>query len=210
MKIKFFIIGAALSVACSINSNVANSAANQNTATTVAQKPTANETVKNTNVALKNTETKATTDSCPAVKREGKRQIKSQTFPFDFKPFNDMCFVTFASTEDMLDEKDVPRGSTFHFYKNGNSVLDLPDAFDGQQACWVEGVSFKDLNGDGFTDIIIAGSCLAAKDSYPSNAIFVNNGDDFTTNAEANQKLENLKKLAEIEAFVKRNQKLFF
>jgi len=148
--------------------------------------------------------------NCPAVSRPGKRQIKSQTFPFNFQPFNDTCFVTFGSTEAMLDEKDLPRGSTFHLYRNGQAVLDLPDGFDGQEGCWVEAVAFKDLNRDGLTDIIIAGKCLGARDSYPQNAIFVNTGKDFTTNSQANQRLESFTKLSAIETFVKRNLKIFF
>ncbi len=185
---------------------------NQNASNTNVQKPAVNEPVKpnSTTTATPKVETKSAAASCSPVEREGKRQIKSQSFPLDFKPFANMCFVTLASLEDMSDEKDVPRGSTFHIYQNGNSVVDLPDAFDGQSACWVEGVVFKDLNMDGLTDIVMAGSCLGAKNSYPSNAIFVNSGKDFTTNSEANQKLENLKKLSEIEAFVKKNQNSFF
>lgn len=211
MKIKLLIACVAFSLSCSANSNTSSvPTANQNTGSTVV---TNKETSKNetANVA-KNAETAAKKDTytCPSVQRAGKRQIKTQTFPFDFKPFEKSCFVTFASTEDMMDEKDVPRGSTFHIYQNGKSVFDLPDAFDGLTGCWIEGASFKDLNADGLTDIVIAGSCLGAKSGYPANAIFVNNGKDFTTNGEANQKLENFKKLSEIEAFVKNNQKLFF
>jgi hypothetical protein len=211
MKAILFIILLAYSSACSINLSSPNSAAapNQNASNTTTQKPDEKAQPASTVTTPKN-EPKPAAVNCPPVKRAGKRQIKSQSFPFNFKPFTNACFVTFASVEEMLDEKDVPRGSTFHIYQDGESVLDLPDAFDGQTACWIEGVAFKDLNGDGLTDIVLAGSCLGAKNSYPSNAIYVNNGEDFTTNAEANQKLENFKKLSEIEAFVKKNQGLFF
>lgn len=211
VKIKLFILFAIFSSACSLELKRTDSTASPspNASNTVAQKTSETAKPDSTVTAQKN-EAKSTADSCPPVKQAGKRQIKSQTFPFNFKPFTNACFVTFASLEEMLDEKDVPRGSTFHIYQNGESVLDLPDAFDGQTACWIEGVAFKDLNADGLTDIILAGSCLGAKSSYPSNAIYVNNGEDFTTNGEANQKLENFKKLSEIEAFAKKNQGLFF
>lgn len=149
-------------------------------------------------------------DKCNNLKLSGKNFIAKQSFPIDFEPFPGGCFATFGSKEDMLDEKDVPRGSTFHIFKGGKSVLELPDAFDGQAACWVEAVSFKDLNGDGKTDIIMAGSCLAAKDSYPSNAVYVNNGSRFTTDAEANSKLNELKSAKAIEDYVSSHMKSFF
>lgn len=210
MKIKLLIICIAFTLSCSINSSIVNSAANTNQNTSNSGSPTKETAKNNSGNVAKNVQAKVTGDSCPPVKRAGKRQIKAQTFPINFVPFADMCFVTFASVEDMMDEKDVPRGSTFHIYQNGNSVLDLPDAFDGLTACWVEAVSFKDLNADGLTDIIVAGSCLGAKDSYPANAVYANTGQTLTTKAEANQKLENFKKLSEIESFVKKNQNLFF
>jgi len=149
-------------------------------------------------------------DSCKDLKLAGKAFISKQSFPIDFEPFAGGCFATFASKDEMLDEKDVPRGSTFHIFKGGKSMLDLPDAFDGQPACWVEAVSFKDLNGDGKTDIIMAGSCLAAKDSYPANAVYVNNGKTFTTDADANSKLNELKSVKAIEDYVTSHLKTFF
>ena len=149
-------------------------------------------------------------DKCNDLKLSGKNFIAKQSFPIDFEPFTGGCFATFGSKEDMLDEKDVPRGSTFHIFKGGKSVLELPDAFDGQAACWVEAVSFKDLNGDGKTDIIMAGSCLGAKDSYPSNAVYANNGKRFTTDAEANSKLSELRSAKAIEDYVSSHMKSFF
>jgi hypothetical protein len=148
--------------------------------------------------------------ACREQKLDGKVFIKSQTFPIDFKPYEGSCFVTFAEKEDMVDEKDVPRGSTFYIYKDNKQLAELPDAFGGSTACWIEGVSFKDLNGDGLTDIVLAGSCLGAKASFPSNAVYVNTGSEFQTDDEANSKLENLKSVKEIESFVKSNVKLFF
>lgn len=208
MKIKLFFACVVLTIACTVKFPASNS--NTNTATQTPAAKEAEQSKPKDSPQKPETAEKKDADSCPAVKRDGMIQIKSQTFPFNFKPFNDMCFVTFGNLDQMLDERDVPRGSTFHLYQNGQSVLDLPDAFDGQEACWVEGVSFKDLNSDGFTDIIIAGSCLAARDSYPANAIFVNTGEDFTTDAAANEKLADFKKLSEIEAFVRKNQSIFF
>lgn len=85
-------------------------------------------------------------------------------------------------------EQSVPRGSTFYIYTESKQVAELPDAFGGQKGCWVEAVGFSDLNGDGKTDIVVAGKCLGAKDSYPSNAVYANNGKGFTTDATSETK----------------------
>lgn len=154
---------------------------------------------------------KSTSDTkCEGFKLPGKVFIAKQSFPFDHKPFQGSCFVTFANKDDMVDAKDVPRGSTFHIYTNGKDAFEFPDAFAGQPACWVEAVAFDDLNSDGLTDVIMAGKCLAAKDSYPSNAIFVNDGHGFTTDDEANGKLQDLKSIDQIKSYVKKNLKEFY
>jgi hypothetical protein len=168
------------------------------------------ETAKNT--AKPETAVKSTADktACLTAKMEGKRLIASQTFAFDFEPFKGSCFVTFASKEDMLDEKDVPRGSTFHIFKDGENVYEFEDAFDGQPACWVEGVGFEDLSGDGKTEVIIAGSCLGAKDSYPMNAIYENYQDDFHTYPSQNAVLDKFTSIKQISDFAKKNKEQFF
>lgn len=147
---------------------------------------------------------------CLKVQMSGKRLIAAQTFPFNYEPFTGACFVTFASKEDMLDEKDVPRGSTFHIFKDGKKAYDFPDSFDGAPACWIEGVGFEDLNGDSKTDVVIAGSCLATKDSYPVNAVFANTGKDFKTNARANESLNEMKTVRQIMDYAKKNKDKFF
>ncbi|MBK7709174.1 MAG: hypothetical protein IPJ30_26320 [Acidobacteria bacterium] len=141
---------------------------------------------------------------------DGKKLIASQTFVFDNEPFKGSCFVTFANREDMVDEKDVPRGSTFHIFKDGKKVFDFPDAFAGTQACWVEAVGFEDLNDDKKTDVIIAGSCLSARDSYPQNAVYSNEGNGFTTRDESNELLNEFKTVKAIGDFVKKNAGKFF
>ncbi len=196
---------------CSLNPTSGNAAANNSPNPNTAS--AANDA--KTNVPAANAQPtpaakSASADRCGEPKMAGKVLIKKQMFPVDFKPFEGSCFVTFASKEEMLDDKDVPRGSTFYIFKDGKQVFAFPDAFGGQPACWIEGVSFTDLNGDGLTDVALAGSCLAAKNSYPSNAVYVNSGTAFTTNGDANTKLENLKTLKEIEAFATKNAKRFF
>lgn len=148
--------------------------------------------------------------ACLTAKIDGKKLIPGQTFVFDYEPFQKACFVTFANKEDMLDDKDLPRGSTFYIFKDGKQMYQFDDAFDGQPACWVEGVGFEDLNSDKKTDVIIAGKCLAAKDSYSVNAVYANIGDKFKTTATANQSLENFTSVKQISDFVKKNQNKFF
>lgn len=149
--------------------------------------------------------------ACLTAKMDGKKLIKDQTFVFDHEPFPKSCFVTFASKEDMVDDSDVPRGSTFHIYEPKNGIVyDFPDAFDGMEACWVEGVGFQDLNGDGKMDVIIAGRCLGNKDSYPQNAIYENHNDDFRTFASQNENLNDLKTVKEIAEYVKKHKDQFF
>ncbi len=148
--------------------------------------------------------------NCASVKIPGLKFIAKQSFGFDYKPYEGSCFVTFAREEDMLDDKDVPRGSTFHIFKDGKQVFEFPGAFAGQPACWVEAVAFDDLNGDGQTDVVMAGKCLGAKDSYPANAMYVNTGKTFTTKEAPNEKLGVFNTIKEIEAYVTKNQRMFF
>jgi hypothetical protein len=208
MKIAIFVI-AGLFAGCSMNvgTNQAAAAPSQNVATAGN---TAKADTPSAGPANMTPVSKSAADKCGPVKIPGLRFIAKQSFAFDYKPFEGSCFVTFGSEEDMLDDKDVPRGSTFHIFKDGKQVFEFPDAFAGQPACWVEAVAFDDLNGDGQTDVVMAGKCLAAKDSYPANAVYVNNGRGFTTKEAPNEKLGVFKTIKDIEAFVKQNQKMFF
>lgn len=146
----------------------------------------------NSTAALPQTAAKSSAPQCTGFQSTGKKLISKQTFPFDHEPFKGACFVTFASKEDMADDSDVPRGSTFHIYKDGKAVYEFPDAFGGLSACWVEAVAFEDLNGDAKTDVVIAGKCLGARDSYSMNAVYHNDGRTFTTHHDANSKLDDL------------------
>lgn len=147
--------------------------------------------------------------SCGPVAEPGQRFIAEQSFPFDYEPFRGSCFVTFADIKAMVDEKDVPRGSTFHLYKDGKQVFQFPDGFKFKDS-WIEAVSFDDLNGDGLTDVIIAGEWLGTNFSAPTNVVYVNTGSTFTTNKDANQKLDKLSSIAKIKKAVKRDLKSFF
>lgn len=147
---------------------------------------------------------------CYDAKIEGKKLIKDQTFALKTAEFPKGCFVTFGNRSDMLDDKDLPRGSTFYIYENGEKKFEFPDAFCGQSACWAEAVRLVDLNGDSEKDVIIAGRCLGAKDSYPTNAVYVNHGKGFTTSETSNSQLDDMKTAKEIEQYVSSHRKEFF
>lgn len=148
--------------------------------------------------------------ACLSAKIKGKKLIASQTFVFDYEPFPKSCFVTFASESDMLDAKDLPRGSTFYIYRNNEMIYEFADAFDGQTGCWVEAVGFEDLNGDGKIEVIIAGKCLGAKDSFQMNALYTNVRDDFQIAQDGNRTLDQFNSVKQISAYVKKNKGNFF
>ena len=144
---------------------------------------------------------------CFNVKVPGKELDKKQTFTFDYEPFKNACFVTAHDPE----FDDPPLGSEFFIYRDGRQVFKFPKPFNGvTTGCWAEGVAFQDLNEDGLTDIIIAGMCSAKTAPYNENMIYVNRGNEFTTNEDANYTLVKFKKIKDIADFVKRNKEQFF
>jgi hypothetical protein len=213
-RVLFVLCAAAFAAACSstptTNSNVvvSNSNARGSDALSVnSQKPSEDDAAAR---AAASAAGEPTLGQCYASKVPGRTVVRDQTFVFDHAPFERSCFVTFADPKEMVDAKDVPRGSTFHIFTKGEDVFEFPDAFGGQSACWVEAVSFDDLNKDGKTDVIMAGRCLAARDSYPTNAVFANVGKGFSTNEEANAELDEFENIEQIRAFVTKNTKRFF
>lgn len=144
---------------------------------------------------------------CLNVKVTGKKVDVKQTFVFDHEPFRAACFVTAHDPE----FDDPPLSSQFFIYKGGKEVYKFPNQFNGvTTGCWAEGVAFQDLNDDGLTDIIIAGMCSAKSAPYSENMVYVNKGNSFTTNEEANYTLEKFKKIKDIADFVKQNKEQFF
>lgn len=133
--------------------------------------------------------------------------LKSQTFPIDFAPYKNSCFITVHNPE----YTDPPLGSEISIYRNGEEVFYFPGQFNGVTVgCWVEAVSFQDLNGDNLTDIIVVGKCSGKSGSYNENVVYVNTGTTFMTDEDANYKLNDFQKIGEISDFVKRNKQLFF
>ncbi len=144
---------------------------------------------------------------CSNIDTGDKTILKSQTFPIDFAPFKNSCFVTVHNPE----YTDPPLDSEISIYRNGEEVFYFAGQFNGVTVgCWVDAVSFQDLNGDNLTDIIIVGKCSGKSGSYNENVVYVNTGTTFMTDEDANYKLNGFQKTGEISDFVKRNKQLFF
>lgn len=144
---------------------------------------------------------------CARIDTGEKTVLKSQTFPIDFAPFKNSCFVTAHDPE----YTDPPLGSEFSIYRDGEEVFFFPGQFNGVTiGCWVEAVSFQDLNTDNLTDIIVVGKCSAKTAPYHENMVYVNTGRTFITDEDANYKLVDLKTIKDIADFVKRNKQIFF
>ena len=152
-------------------------------------------------------EIKVTKTDCASVDAGDNAVQAKQTFPMDFAPFTNSCFVTAYNPE----YDDPPLESEFAIYKDGKKVFDFPSQFNGvEYGCWVEGVAFEDLNGDNLKDVVVIGKCSAKTAPYNENMVYVNTGRDFTTNEDANSKLADFKRIKDITDFVRKNQQIFF
>ena len=146
-------------------------------------------------------------DECLSVETGDNVVYKQQTFAIDFEPFKESCFVTEHNPE----YDDPPLESQFGIYKDGKKVFDFPSQFNGTTfGCWVDAVSFQDLNADSLTDIIVVGKCSAKASPYNENMVFVNNGKGFITNEDANTKLSEFDTVKAIAGYVKENREMFF
>lgn len=132
---------------------------------------------------------------------------KSQTFPIDFEPFKGGCFVTSYNPE----YDDPPMETNIAVYRNGKKTFDFPDQFNGATfGCHVEAVAFQDVNRDRRKDIVVVGKCSAKSESYYENMIYVNNGKNFNTIPDLNNKLSDFKTAKEITDFVEENSQILF
>lgn len=144
---------------------------------------------------------------CRNIDTGEKRLLAGQTFPIDFAPFKGSCFVTAHDPA----FTDPPLHSEFSIYRDGEEIFFFPKQFNGvSTGCWVEAVSFEDLNNDNLKEIIVVGKCSAKSAPYNENMVYVNTGTSFITNEDANYKLADFQKIREIKDFVRRNQQLFF
>lgn len=164
-----------------------------------------NANISNTNQTPVSGKT-ADKSSCYNLIRDDLMVDKKQTFTIDFKPFEGACFVTFHDPE----FDNPPLGSQFYIYKDGKEVFNFPDQFGmGNTTCWVDAVAFEDLNGDQLKDVAIIGKCGAKSGSYNENMVYLNTGNDFSTNADSNAEMLDFSKVSQIRDFVKKNPKMF-
>ncbi len=132
---------------------------------------------------------------------------KKQTFAIDFEPFRYSCFVTSNNPE----FDGPPMESQFAIYKNGKKVFDFPSQFNGVNfGCWIDAVSFQDLNDDKKTDVIVVSKCQAKMGDYNENTVYINDGKGFTTREDANTQLSEFKSIKQVVDFVKENRSMFF
>jgi hypothetical protein len=209
-KLRFLILIALLSFGCSVQVNQPNT----NTATakpenvsTPNTEPMANATVANNAETPNPPKTEKTnSSSCFNAVKDDLMLDKKQTFPIDFPPFEKSCFVTFHNPE----FENPPLGSQFYIYKNGTEVFEFPEQFGMSNAmCWADAVSFEDVNNDGLKDVLIVGKCGEKSGGYNENMVYLNNGKEFVTNAEANAELLDFSRINQIKDFVKKNPKMF-
>lgn len=215
-KIFFLICAAVCLASCTFGTKTESQPSNQ---TDEAPKPSVE---TRTSAPIKSEPTNA---AAPILKKDAFNEIKTtkadclraatgdnailaaQTFPVDFAPFANACFVTSYNPE----YDDPPMETEFAIYQDGKKVFDFPNRFNGVEfGCWVESVAFEDLNADDLKDIVVAGKCSAKSQPYHENMIYVNTGSAFTTDENANLKLSDFKKIKEITDFAKANQQIFF
>jgi hypothetical protein len=154
-----------------------------------------------------NSESTALRKLCLETKTGNDVVMQSQTFDIDFEPFAGSCFVTAYNPE----YKDPPMESHYAIYKNSRKIFDFPDQFNGATfGCWVDGVSFQDLNNDRLKDVIVVGKCSSKEGAYNENMVYINTGKAFVTRPDGNNRLSDFTSIKEISDFVQDNQQIFF
>lgn len=201
-------IAAILLASCSFKSAGENRTPRQTPERSNAASPSGQSTPASSAANAENTNlVPMTAAECQRVETGDNVVLKSQTFSFDFAPFAGSCFVTAHNPE--YDEP--PMESEFAIYKDGKKIFVFPSQFNGTTfGCWVDAVSFQDLNDDKLTDVIVVGKCSAKTAPYNENMVYVNTGKGFITRKDSNYKLAEFKKAKDIVDFVQKNQQLFF
>lgn len=219
MKRRIFILSVllALSIACSHNADSSSPEredTGENTQSNTAESNESNDShpvvESQTNQDFAKVEPVSTNaerrSACFAVDTGDRQILKSQTYPIDFEPFEDSCFVTTYDPE----YTDLPLGSAFSIYKNGKQVYEFESRFNPDAVnCHVTDVDFEDLTDDGLIDVIILGKCGTTPDEMQGNEVFINDGNAFVTAIEINDKLDDFKTSEEIANFVRKNKDLF-
>ena len=146
--------------------------------------------------------------TCQNVDAGEHKVYKKQTFAIDFEPFRNSCFV---STYDPEYGDDPPLQSEFAIYRNGKKVFDFPSQFNGVNfGCWIEAVSFQDLNADKRNDVTVISKCSGRSDTNFENSVYINDGRGFTTREDANMRLNEFSTARQVADFVKENRSMFF
>lgn len=188
---------------CAYNSETQNNstAADSNTAVSESTKsiePNAQNSPQNAETPQNN--------SCTDLKRKGFALDKKQTFAVDFAPFEKSCFATFHDPE----YTNPALGAQYFIYKNGAEAFNFPEQFNGGNAtCWVDAVSFEDVNKDQLKDVIVVGKCGAKSDDYNENMVYINTGKDFKVNKDANMEMMDFSKISQIQDYVRGHQDSF-
>lgn len=205
----FTILAFSAAISCGGLNSKENYGVNSNSAPTQAANQSAANNTPPSNAAEETpvSQIETSRNSCYEIDTGDNVVLRKQTFLIDFEPFRGACFVTSYNPE--FDEP--PMESEIAIYSEGKKIFDFPDQFNGAKfGCWIDAISFQDLNFDGLTDIIVVGKCSAKSAAYNENTVYVNTGGGFTTTTNANFELGDFSSVKEISDFVKANQKLFF
>jgi hypothetical protein len=193
----FLIIFAVCFSACSSDSGGKNETNSANTDFTTPI-PEASPTVSPVVADNANSQT-AKTVSCRSLERKGFALDKKQTFAIDFAPFEKSCFATFHDPE----FTDPALGAQFYIYRDGKEIYNFPEQFNGGNAsCWVDAVTFEDINADRLKDIIVIGKCGAKSGAYNENMVYINTDEGFKINKEANMEMMDFTKTSEIKEYI--------
>lgn len=193
----------AFSAACSNNPEPPKNVSETNSGNSAVKTETTPETTANENVAQN---APKTDDSCQNLTRKGFTLDQKQTFAVDFAPFEKSCFATFHDPE----FTNPNLGAQYFIYKDGKQTFVFPEQFNGGNAtCWVDAVSFEDVNSDNLKDIIVVGKCGAQSDAYNENMVYINTGKDFKVNKDANMEMMDFTKISQIKDYVREHEKDF-
>lgn len=144
--------------------------------------------------------------SCNNLTRKGFALDKKQTFAIDFPPFEKSCFATFHDPE----FTNPALGAQYFIYRDGRQAFNFPEQFNGGNAtCWVDAVSFEDVNSDQLKDIIVVGKCGAKSEAYNENMVYINTGKDFKVNKDANMEMMDFSEITQIKDYVREHQEDF-
>lgn len=122
------------------------------------------------------------------------RIIAGQSFDVIWKNWGEVRFISYAPPADHAHD-DV----TFYLSKNNEIVYEFPKAWPEGSSPWtfesVDMVSFRDIDGDGYEDVItiisyITGAGTEAVVPFPTTRIFLGDGTKFVLDAELSEAVD--------------------